>query len=195
VSDALRTAVILIPLLIAVAAGLLLAPAGQGGVPTALECVTGEASQNPTETLRDGRVAHMPRREEFDTLVEARNFLCQEVPYPRELHGYEVFTVSVMRIRTLGDGESSPGVIDIQYRNPGGRSGFTLDISMPAPGTYVGPGTPRDFQVMGAIGRLWEEPDRATFCIEWERESYGYSACSGGATRPHDLLPILNSIR
>ena len=88
------------------------------------------------------------------------------------------------------------GVVDVQYRAPDRSGGFVFEISTPPPGKYDGPGEPKDFPLREVIGRFWQDtqsPD--IFCIDWREGEYGFSVCSDGNIQPHDLLPILESIR
>jgi hypothetical protein len=201
VSDALRSTVILVPLLIALATGLLLTPDGDGGA-AALQCVTGEAAKNPTQVSPSGRVIIMPTNQYFDTIAGAEAWICLDVPQADLLPGWQVTAVSAQRSHSVDMYAGGLGfrALTITYFNQ--QLATRVQIDVPGPGEIVGAGTPQAISIQGQQGTLWLRDDVPAWLIQWGEGNDAVMA--RGATQgldlqridlQRDIIPFLETIR
>ena len=165
-----------------------------------LDCVTRDAADNPMRTSPDGRPITMPLTLPFDTIEEAQDFLCLEIPKPYMLGDWRVAYVHASRSRPLAQYDAQTGIADrrvnVGFRHESLRQGFELWITGADGAPSEHPGQPEMIRINGVEAQVWVSDDPSPqFLIEWETEAYRIWAQGGGDLQPDDIVTLLASIK
>jgi hypothetical protein len=101
-----------------------------------LSCVTGEEAHNVTMRAPDGHMITVPRHQDFDSIAEAENWICVDVPQAEVLPGWQIAYISAHRPRSVGVNDGTRSSLFIEYRNP--RLGASVHLETLGPNESLG---------------------------------------------------------
>ena len=151
-----------------------------------LECDSGDASLNPTDTA--GII--QPLTKTFDTVGDAESFICHSIQYPRDLQGLQLDTISARRDGNLGDVVEGnvDAIVTLTYS--GVDEKLTFEVS-PFPIDAPTGGSPSPIIVDGKGGKILETPDSQI--VWWTSGPLFFQATATGLD-PQLALKILDSV-
>jgi hypothetical protein len=163
--------------------------------PDRLSCVTGEAARNVTMKAPDGHTVTIPRHQDFDSIAEAENWICLNVPQAEVLPGWQIAHISAHRPRSVGVNNGTRSSLFIEYRNP--QLGASVHLETPGPVESLGQGTPQAIEIGGVEGTVWFVSDPAFFSVQWGQGDDAVMASdylAAGVDFWRHILPLLESV-